>query len=362
MNSSMTIAEYIRSFKAVLEPYTDDYLRGLIEIETRSDPRIADFYEVFREAGGGGKCIRGGLVKLGYEIASGQTAGDEILPAAAAFEIFQTAILMHDDVIDKSPLRRGKDSVWRALSRRMETRASVQHEDARHYGISEAICLGDVGIFLANRLVADCSFSSERKIDALKTFLGVQLKTVDGEMLDVLMSFERDYGDEDGILRMASLKTAWYTIIGPLQVGAVLGGAAPALLDAMKRYGMALGLAFQLKDDILGIEAEEEETGKSNTSDIAEGKITLLAHFAMKNAAPAQLGQLKNIYGANEVTEAGRQTVREIFERTGAFELTAKKMESCLARAEEVISDITRDPEKTELLLQLCDMMVRRKS
>jgi geranylgeranyl diphosphate synthase type I len=292
----------------------------------------------------------------------GQTAGEEILPVAAAFEVLQTGILGHDDIIDKSPLRRGRDSFWRELSRRMEERFQAQQEDARHYGISEAICLGDIGIVLANRLVAECSFPPDKKIEALLAFCDVQLYMVDGEMLDVRMSFEKDYGDEEGVLKMASLKTAWYTITGPLQVGATLGGATPEILDAMKKYGMALGLAFQLKDDILGIEAEEEETGKSNTSDIAEGKITLLAHFAMKRATPAQLEQLQRIYGTKEVSEAGWQTVREIFESTGAFAETAQKMEYCLAEASAVIADITRDAEKAELLEQLCGMMVKRKS
>jgi geranylgeranyl diphosphate synthase type I len=362
LSGTLTINEYVRGFKEILEPFTDNYLSGLVEAAMRSDPRIAELYEVFREASRGGKCIRGSLVKLGYEIASGRSARDAILPVAAAFEILQTAILGHDDVIDKSPLRRGRDSIWRAISRRMEQRRPDQYEEAYHFGISEAICLGDIGIFLANRLVAESSIEHEKRTEAMRTFLDAQLNMVDGEMLDALMSFEKDYDDVDGIIKMASLKTAWYTIIGPLQVGAVLGGAVPEQLDAMKRYGIALGLAFQLKDDILGIEAEEEESGKSNTSDIAEGKITLLAHFAMKRAAPEQLAQLRLVYGSSEVSDEARQIVRDIFESTGAFAETEKIMENCLAEAKAVITDITRDPEKTRLLEQLCDMMIRRKS
>jgi len=358
MGGAPNIGEYIRGWKKILEPYIDSYLGGLIEKQKRREPRIAALYEIFREAGKGGKCIRGSLVKLGHELATGRPAGEEILPASAAFEILQTAILGHDDVIDKSPLRRGRDSIWRAASRR----TAVRRADSHHYGISQAICLGDAGIFLANRLVAESPFAPERKIEALKTFLDVQLNTVDGEMLDVLMSHEKDYGDEAGVLTIASLKTAWYTIVGPLQLGAALGGAAPELLNAMKRYGMALGVAFQLKDDILGIEAEEEETGKSGASDIAEGKVTLLSYHAMKKASPEQIEQLRRVYGAEDVSEAGRQTVREIFESTGAFAETVKKMKTCLAEAMEVVPEITRDAEKAELLAQLCDMMLQRKA
>ncbi|MCL2010449.1 MAG: polyprenyl synthetase family protein [Synergistaceae bacterium] len=347
------VKEYIRSCKEALEPYIEDYIAGLAEKRAGSVSGLAELYEIFREAGRGGKCIRGSLVKLGHEIALGRPAGDEILPACAAFEILQTAILGHDDVIDKSPLRRGRDSIWRAVTR---------GRDDFHYGISQAICLGDVGIFLANLLIVESVFDAGRKIEAVKTFIDVQLNTVDGEMLDVLMSYDKDYGDEEGILRIANLKTAWYTIAGPLRLGAALAGASPELMDAMRRYGIFLGTAFQLRDDVLGINAAEEDIGKSNTSDIAEGKVTLLAYYAMKRAAPAQLGQLRRIYGSGAVSEADRVIVRNIFESTGAFAEVTKKAESYLAEAAGIIDEITQNAEHAALLAQLGDMMARRKS
>jgi geranylgeranyl diphosphate synthase type I len=372
----ITIEEYISSCKQKLEPYIDEYLAGLIA--KMADGRLADLYETFREAGKGGKCIRGSLVKLGYELALGSQAGEEILPICASVEILQTAILGHDDIIDKSPLRRGRDSMWRALERLVETRAAekrdiqgrkAQNHEAddensneRHYGISQTICLGDVGISLANSLIIESSFEPDKKIKAMKKFIEVQLNTVDGEMLDVLMSYGKDYGDEEGIFKIARLKTAWYTIAGPLQLGAVLGGASPELLDAMRRYGVFLGTAFQLRDDILGIDADEAEIGKSNTSDIAEGKVTLLAHFAMKRATPEQLEQLRGVYGSGAVSETDRLAVHEIFENTGAFTEVAKKAESYLAEAAGVVGEITQNAEQAALLIQLGEMMARRKS
>ena len=346
------IGEYVRSCKKNLEPYIDRFLTGLIAERESADGRIAALYGVFRDACGGGKCIRGSLVQLGYEIASGYPAGDEILPAAAAFEVFQTAILAHDDVIDRSPLRRGRDSIWQAAAR-------LQGD--RHYGVSQALCLGDVGIALASRLIAGSSFEPDKKIEGLKIFLDAQLNTVDGEMLDVLMSRQKDYGDEEGVLRIATLKTAWYTVIGPLQLGAALGGASPSLLDAMKSYGMALGVAFQLRDDVLGIEATQEEMGKSGVSDVAEGKMTLLAHHAMKQASPEQLERLMRVYGLETAAEADREAVRGIFETTGAFSEVARRAESLLTEARAAVPDVTRDPDNAALLTQLGDMMLQRK-
>ena len=104
------------------------------------------------------------------------------------------------------------------------------------------------------------------------------------------------------------------------------------------------------------------DIGKSNTSDIAEGKVTLLAYHAMKTAAPAQLEQLRQIYGSGTVSEPDLLTVRDIFESTGAFAETAKKVETCLAEAAGIIGEMTQDPEQAALLAQLGDMMARRKS
>jgi len=364
----LTIKEYVNSCKNILEPYIEKYLTDLIKTRffpdhNRSsyDREIAGLYGVFKEAGKGGKCIRGSLVKLGYEIALDCTAGDEILPACAAFEILQTAILAHDDVIDKSSLRRGKDSVWRAVIRRMEGAEDLDFNRC-HYGISQAICLGDIGISLANRLIIESSFDADRKIKAMKTFLDIQLNTIDGEMLDVLMSDDKDYSDEGGVLQIANLKTAWYTVVGPLQLGAVLGGASPELLDSMRRFGIFLGTAFQLRDDVLGINAAETEIGKSNTSDIAEGKVTLLAHYAMKKASPAQLELLRRIYGSGTVSEADRLTICGIFNDTGAFAETEKKAAECFAEAAGIVSELTRNDVHASLLNQLIDMLAQRRS
>jgi geranylgeranyl diphosphate synthase type I len=348
----MNIEEYIHSYRKILGPYIDDYLAALAARQTmRSGREVADLYELFREAGKGGKCIRGSLVKLGHEIATGRTVDDSLLPAAAAFEIFQTAVLCHDDIIDKSPLRRGKASLWQAIANR----------STLHYGISQTISVGDAGFFLANRLIADSSFDAEAKVQAMKVFLDVQLNTLDGQMLDVYLSQRKDYGDEAGILNVASLKTAWYTVIGPLQLGAVLGGASPDLLNAMERYGMSLGIAFQLRDDILGIEAEETETGKSSTSDIAEGKATLLVHYAMKRATPRQAAELRRVYGRENVSERDRAAVRDIFDATGAFAEVARRAEAYLTEAGKAVEDIAKDPEHVRLLSQLGDMMFQRK-
>jgi geranylgeranyl diphosphate synthase type I len=235
-------------------------------------------------------------------------------------------------------------------------------EEYTHYGTSQAICLGDVGFILANRLIAESAFDAEKKIEALSVFHTAQMNTLDGEMLDVLLSTARDYGDGDGILRIASLKTAWYTIAGPMQLGAVLAGAPQGLLRGLEDFGLSLGVAFQLRDDILGIQAAEEETGKSGASDIAEGKATLLIHYALKNASADDRRRLSEIYGRPSVSESDREAVQAIFSSTGAFDAVARYAERCLGEAKRLIPGVTRDAQYAALLTQLSDMVFLRKA
>jgi geranylgeranyl diphosphate synthase type I len=270
-------------------------------------------------------------------------------------------------------LRRGRDSLWRASALTLggggegpgpvDPHSVLSHEDL-HYGTSQAICLGDIGLILANGLIAESAFDAERKIEALAVFRAAQLNTMDGEMLDVLLSRTKDYGDEDGILKIASLKTAWYTIAGPMQLGAVLAGGPRTrnLLRDMESFGLSLGVAFQLKDDVLGVQAAEEDIGKSNTSDIAEGKVTLLIHHALKNAPADDRRRLKEIYGRPSVSDADRETVQAIFTSTGAFDAAARRAELCLGEARRLIPNMARNAEHAALLAQLSDKMFFRKT
>ncbi|GHV43347.1 hypothetical protein FACS1894187_25660 [Synergistales bacterium] len=142
-----------------------------------------------------------------------------------------------------------------------------------------------------------------------------------------------------------------------MQLGAVLAGAGDAQKQDIEEFGSALGAAFQMKDDILGVSAAEDETGKSNTSDIAEGKVTLLAHYALQKATPSERERLLSIYGRADATESDRQTVTSIFESAGAFGAVTKRGESCLATAREKIPRLAQNENHAALLNQLVDLM-----
>jgi geranylgeranyl diphosphate synthase type I len=346
------IEEYIAAYRETLNEFIIDRMTNLVRTHTGNGKEVAGLYATLREASLGAKHIRGSLVKLGYEIISPQKAGDSLLPVAAACEILQTALLCHDDIIDRSPLRRGKPSIWQKIA---------SDYDDPHYGLSQATMLGDCALILANRLIAGSELDADKKISLLLKFQEMQLKTIDGEILDVFMGKTKSYRDRPAILNISRLKTAWYTIVGPLQLGALAAGAGADALEQMEKFGMSLGIAFQIRDDILGIQASERETGKSNTSDITEGKVTLLIHYALKNGTPRQIERIDKIYGAASISEEERLEISEIFRDSKAFEDSAKMAEEYLNDARQYVGKITTSPEKAEMLLQLSDLVFLRK-
>lgn len=310
-------------------------------------PKLTRFADIFIKACEGGKRLRGGLVKLGYEMAGGEDI-KTILRPAAAFEIFQTAILAHDDVIDKSPLRRGKPTVYQALG-------------GDHYGMSQAIGLGDAGLFLATKLIADSDFKDSHKNQALSFFCKIFVDTALGEILDVELPHIKQAKKED-IITIFKLKTAYYTIIGPLTLGAILAGGSQSLQDQIHELGLNLGIAFQIQDDILGVFGSEEALGKSVTSDIEEGKITLLLSQALEDANTTQRNVLERYYGNGPIDKKWLEQIRGVFVATGALDETQRQAVKYVNQAKKVIGSMEISNTHRILLFEMADFLVERVS
>lgn len=327
------------------------------EVEEVS-PSLAPLAEVFIENCDGGKRLRGALVKLGYEVGGANLdhleGGQEILKVAAAVEIFQTAILAHDDIIDQSPLRRGKPTIFRQLG-------------GGHYGISQTIALADIGFFLSVRLIGQADFpaeyehsSSSNKNKAINAFAQTVINTGLGEVLDVELPHLKGERLEEDVITIHKLKTSYYTIIDPLQLGAILAGADENTLKAIEEFGQSLGIAFQIQDDILGVFGDEKTLGKSVTSDIEEGKNTLLITEALKKANSEQRQVLDKFYGKGNVGQEGLEQVRKVFMDSGALDKSRLEALKYVESAKKVILKITKDQEKAGLLSQMADFLVER--
>lgn len=339
----MDFEEYLKASKSEIdreiERFFDDWLKEVGEI----DKGLYKIVKVFAQSCQGGKRLRGTLVKLGYELGmptaeDGSQQTEDILRVAAAFEIFQTAILAHDDIIDDSDLRRGRPTIYKQL------------------GMAQTISLGDIGFFLSSKLIAETDFEPDKKNSALATFANMEIKTGLGEVLDVAG------GDP---LTISRLKTAYYTLVAPLSVGAVLAGASQNQLDQLAKFGTNLGIAFQLQDDILGVFGSEEQLGKSVTSDIEEGKNTLLYAKAKKKANSSQLEVLRQYYGQKNIGKIGLEEIRKVFISTGALAATQKEALKYVDLAKKEVSNITvdfqsKDTNLSKILVQMAEYLIRR--
>ena len=282
-----------------------------------------------------GKLIRGFLIAFGYKMLKNDIV--KSLSLAVAYELFQTAILIHDDVIDNDNLRRGKETVHFSNYKKYK---EFNEKDAKKTGENIAICIGDYGFFKINQILIDNYSKEESFVDLLKYYNDIVLKTVEGELIDVVLSFEGKYMPHDSdlesnIFLIYKLKTAYYTIIGPLCLGLILAGVEPEKLEDIKRFGEKIGIGFQIQDDILGIFSD---MGKVIGSDIKEFKQTILYAFTVKKEKFAE--ELMKYYGQETLTEVEIEETRRIFKESGAYDYAVNMMNKYYDEGIEIIKTV----------------------
>lgn len=326
------------------------YINNIIDDEKyiydSTSKTVVNLVDTFKTTCEGGKRIRASLVLLGYRLAGHDEIPCDIYKAAASYEIFQTGILIHDDIIDESELRRGKPTVHKALG-----------DD--HLAESNAICLGDFGIFLSQKTLSKLDIDADKIVKALKIYNKTLMNTIIGELLDVNSPYSK-HVSEERVIMIAYYKTAWYTIIGPMLLGAILGGANDKLIDAIEKFGEHIGVAFQMKDDILGIYGEEEVVGKSVKSDIIEKKLTLLYLYVLEEGTMEQLEIFNEYYGKKDVTEKECMIIKDIMDDLGVVDRVEKIIRTESKEARDMIDKMT-DSEEMKLELEgLVSKMINR--
>lgn len=357
--------EYAKPHIKTIESLLENHLRAWKKDVDKKLPKISPMADLFVKANAGGGRLRGVLIILGYETAlrlrSGQAGGKmvkEAVKAAVALELFQTSILAHDDVVDKSELRRGIPTLYRAIAAWHKKNRMLG--DPGHFGASQAVNLGSTGFFLASEILAQTKFPPENKLKAISAFNNLIVYTALGQILDITIPAEKGLKKEEDVLAVERYKTAQYTAVGPLCMGACLAGASEILIKNLTLFGENLGIAFQIQDDIKGVFGKSEETGKSAKEDIAEGKITLLFIKAgQKVKGKGQNGILKKFYGKAELTEEEAEKVRQVFRETGALRYAIKRSKEYADAARAQIPKITRDKKYRGLYSSLADFVLK---
>ena len=276
----------------------------------------------------GGKRLRPAFCYWGWR-AGGGADDDEIVTAAASLELLQAGALVHDDLIDRSDTRRGQPSVHRRFA--SLHRASGWTGDAERFGATAALLFGDLCLTWADAMLTGSGLEPAALQRGRDVYDEMRTDLMAGQYLDLL---EQVSGDTtvDRALRVARYKTARYTVEGPLRLGAAMAGAPRELLKAFRDYGLALGTAFQLRDDVLGVFGDPAATGKPAGDDLREGKRTTLIAFALERADNRQRDLVRRLLGDPALDEPGVDLLREVITETDA-----------LARVESLIVERTEE-------------------
>ncbi|MEU8353991.1 polyprenyl synthetase family protein, partial [Streptomyces sp. NPDC048845] len=304
---------------AAVEHTLTRYLGERREEAARSSDRFAaDVVEPFcRFVLGGGKRLRPAFVWWGWRAAGGRP-GDAgrvraVLRAAAAVELLQASALVHDDLMDGSALRRNEPAAHVRLAARH--RAAGLRGNAETFGLHTAVLTGDLALAWADDLWESAPAQGETGSRAREVWHAMRTEMVAGQYLDLYHQAEEN-DSAAAALRVARLKSALYTVERPLHLGAALAGGSGPATAALRRAGGRIGLAFQLRDDLLSVFGSQADTGKPAGDDLREGKRTYLMAVALRRAraqgrADAER-QLRDVLRAPGLTPAGLARIRVV--------------------------------------------------
>ncbi|MEX1162790.1 MAG: polyprenyl synthetase family protein [Nitriliruptor sp.] len=340
---------------AIIDAALEEQLAVVLPRLTGLHPSLGPVSDHLATFIAGGKRVRPTLLLLGYAAGGGADRGD-VLGPALALELLHTCALLHDDVIDRAATRRGRPTVHHAVA--AEHRAAGWGGDALAYGEAVAILLGDLAFVQADELFLSAAVPTEALLAGLRRFTVLREEVMAGQYLDLHAATAR-ITDRDLALTIATLKSGRYSVSRPLEIGALLAGGAPELIDGLGEVGDPLGRAFQLRDDLLGVFGEEATTGKSADSDLAEGKRTLLIAEAADRLGAADRARLEAGLGDPDLAPDEAAVLRGLLESFGARAATeaevARSVDEALAALDRLDLPPAVADELTAVARQLGD-------
>lgn len=291
----------------------------------------------------GGKRLRAAFLYWGYR-AGGGPDSEAIISAATAMEFFQAAALLHDDVMDDSDTRRGMPTAHKRLAN--EHAAASWAGSGDRFGLAGAILGGDLCLTWSDELFATSGLPMAEMARARPVFDRMRTQLMGGQFLDVLES-ARGWDELTTAERIACArrviryKSAKYTIEHPLLIGAAAAGASATDLDALSTYGLDLGEAFQLRDDVLGVFGDPTETGKPAGDDLREGKLTVLVALALDHASPTTVAMFDKLLGLPDLDEPRVDELRDAITASGALDRVEQMIQELSASARTALHSAT---------------------
>lgn len=293
-----------------------------------------------------GKLIRGALVLFSSEMFKSPVKKDAVT-AAAAIEMIHSSLLIHDDIMDNDPLRRGQPSIYKQYEAMAK---QLGRNDAEHVGISLGICVGDIGYFLAWEMLGEITHKKQkevmRKIAHEVSLVGV------AQMQDVT-AYDGEKLDRERILHMYQFKTGRYSFSLPLAIGALLANQSDEVIKQLERFGETVGILFQLADDNLGLFGTPEKTGKMVGSDIKENKQTLYRAMLFQHASDAEKKKLTHLFGNQNINESDIAYIHTLVGKYAIDEEIRTLCKTIDTEAQSIIKQLPITNHYKEMLSQL---------
>jgi geranylgeranyl diphosphate synthase type I len=344
----------------------EDFISERESILRSLGPDLVPFVDFSRQFLSGGKRFRAQFALLGFGTQN-STIPDYVIDVASALEIFHAAALVHDDIMDKSDTRRGAPSAHR----RFEEVHNTAHwaGTSADFGTSAALLFGDLLLAFSDELIASGLLQSPYSAAALrsrKEFDRMRLDVTAGQYLDIVEESAWPRIHKIDALprahRVVIYKSAKYSVEAPLAIGASLAGATVDHIETLRAFGLPLGIAFQLRDDMLGVFGDPSVTGKPAGDDLREGKRTVLIALAQRELAPSDVAEMDALLGRTDLSADNIATIREMLVASGAVDQIEDLITENVTVARGALENSGFSTSSAAELLALADGVTRRSS
>lgn len=308
----------------------------------------------------GGKRLRPLFAYAGFA-ATGRVATPADIRAFTSLELLQACALIHDDLMDRSDTRRGKPAIHRHFENMHQQEAMNGLAD--QFGEAAAVLLGDLALVWSDHLLHTSGVTNDALLSALSVHDEMRIELMAGQYLDVREAGEKS-PSVDRSLRIARYKSGKYTIERPLHLGASLAitdaAQRKSIIGILSAYGLPLGEAFQLRDDMLGIFGDPSITGKPAGDDLREGKRTVLMAMTLERADQATAAKITAALGREDLTADDIEEIRALITDTGAVKDVEDLIEGLLSNALTSANSAEIDPSARDLFVELASSAIRR--
>lgn len=315
--------------------------------------------EMLKDFSKKGKGVRGALTILSFQL-FGRTENDNILKIAAGLELIHSSLLIHDDIMDKAALRRGKPSMSDQF---YKLALDNKLYDPHHYGTSQSINLGDIGFFEGVRILHS-GLKGLQSSEEIFEFVMRELNFVGiAQMEDVYWSHRKNHDPDIKIIeQIYKYKTSRYSFAVPLMIGAIASGQSQIIKDEISRFCEHAGLLFQIRDDELAIIYSSKNLKKDAFSDIRDNKKTIIRNILFSNCNLSELKELSKIFGKLFIDENEHKKVKNIYMQEKIQKIIKTIKNKNISAAQKIINQIDLPKNKKEYLQSLMNFCIIRES